>query len=177
MGIKIADLPLTFQDAITVTKALGKQYIWIDAICIVQGDGGDFKDESSKMADVFSSAYCSIAASWANCQRDGFLKTSPGQEKEAAKRNREVVTFQPPGKEPLYLCEMIDDFETDVLEGGLNQRGWVLQERALARRTIYFTERQTYMECGSGVRCETMAKMDKCVLNHFVQQFLPSGLT
>jgi hypothetical protein len=161
MGIRIADMPLTFQDAITVTRALGKQYIWIDAICILQGPDGDFRDESKRMADIFSGAYCSIAASWAGSQRDGFLKTSPGQDKEAAKRHREVITFQPFGKEPLYLCEMIDDFGAHVLNGDLNGRGWVLQERALARRTIYFTERQTYMECGRGVKCETMTKMNK----------------
>jgi hypothetical protein len=43
----------------------------------------------------------------------------------------------------------------------LNKRGWVLQERALARRTIYFTARQTYWECGCGVRCETLTRLHK----------------
>jgi len=43
----------------------------------------------------------------------------------------------------------------------MNKRGWVLQERALACRTIYFTAQQTYWECGGGVRCETLTKMSK----------------
>ncbi|KAG6359198.1 hypothetical protein INS49_012718 [Diaporthe citri] len=34
-------------------------------------------------------------------------------------------------------------------------------ERALARRTIFFTEKQTYWECGTGVRCETAMNMNK----------------
>ncbi|KAF1957936.1 HET-domain-containing protein [Byssothecium circinans] len=46
-----------------------------------------------------------------------------------------------------------------VDQGELNSRGWVLQERALSRRTIYFTENQSYWECGEGVRCETLTKM------------------
>ena len=36
----------------------------------------------------------------------------------------------------------------------------MLQERALARRTIYFAERQTYWECGGGVRSEALTKTD-----------------
>jgi hypothetical protein len=57
------------------------------------------------------------------------------------------------------VCEMIDDFNGDVVQGAMNKRGWVLQERALARRTIYFTESQTYFECGNGIRCETLGKL------------------
>jgi hypothetical protein len=56
---------------------------------------------------------------------------------------------------------MIDDFKTHVLDGALNFRGWVVQEQALAQRTVFFTEHQTYWECGEGVRCETMTKMNK----------------
>ncbi|UPK93045.1 hypothetical protein LCI18_003980 [Fusarium solani-melongenae] len=58
-----------------------------------------------------------------------------------------------------YIRETIDDFQQHVLEGELNQRAWVLQEHALARRTVYFTDYQTYFECGNNVHCETMTKM------------------
>jgi len=61
----------------------------------------------------------------------------------------------------VYICTSIDDFPGDVEEGLLNKRAWVLQERALLRRTIYFTKRQTYWECGGGVRCETLTYMRK----------------
>jgi len=46
-----------------------------------------------------------------------------------------------------------------VDQGELNKRGWVLQERALSRRTVYFAEKQSYWECGRGVRCETLTRM------------------
>jgi hypothetical protein len=61
----------------------------------------------------------------------------------------------------VYVCESIDNFKEHVLDGALNRRGWVLQEHALARRTVFFTTHQTYFECGRGVRCETMTKMSK----------------
>jgi hypothetical protein len=151
-GIKITDLPSTFRDAIITTRALSKRYLWVDSICIIQGPGGDFASEAKKMENVFSSAYCVIAASRAHNQIDGFLQD---------RREREYVTIQKGADSPFYICEHIDNFDRHVLNGHLSKRGWVLQEHALARRTVFFTEHQTYWECGDGVRCETLAKMSK----------------
>ncbi|KAG9230729.1 hypothetical protein BJ875DRAFT_355123, partial [Amylocarpus encephaloides] len=35
-NIQLEDLPIIFRDAITVTRELGIQFLWIDSICIVQ---------------------------------------------------------------------------------------------------------------------------------------------
>jgi hypothetical protein len=146
------ELPATFRDAVDCTRRLGIRYLWIDSICIIQGPDGDFNEEAGRMENVFSGAYCVLAASRASSQLDGFL---------GARRQREYVTFQRGTKEPFYICKTIDNFSKDVIEGSLNKRGWVLQERALACRTIYFTATQTYFECGNGVRCETLTSMKK----------------
>lgn len=152
-SISYEQLPATFRDAVYCTRKLGLRYLWIDSICIIQGKNGDFNKEVEKIENVFSGAYCVLAASCANHQHDGFLKPRP---------QREYVRFQRDAStKPFYVCKMIDNFSKDVIEGSLNKRGWVLQERALARRTIYFTENQAYFECGSGVRCETLAKLHK----------------
>jgi hypothetical protein len=37
-GIEIQQLPQVFQDAIEVTRHLGYRFLWIDAMCIAQGD-------------------------------------------------------------------------------------------------------------------------------------------
>jgi hypothetical protein len=152
-GFEITRLPKTFQDAVHVTRGLGLKRLWIDSLCIVQDDQDDWEAESKLMGHVFSSAYCTIAASCASGSSDGFLKSRP---------ERTCVVMQgPPGDGTYCVCETIDDFHRDVDQGELNQRGWVLQERALSRRTIYFTKTQSYWECGGGVRCETMTKMKK----------------
>jgi hypothetical protein len=152
-GIKLTDLPATFRDAVLTTRALSKQYLWIDSICIIQGRGGDFHVQAKKMETVFSSAYCVLAASRAYNQVDGFLEP---------RCKRDYVTMSEGlDRTPFYVCENIDDFNLHVLNGHLNKRGWVLQEHALARRTVFFTKNQTYWECGGGVRCETMTKMSK----------------
>jgi hypothetical protein len=104
------------------------------------------------MEDVFSQAYCVLAASSARGQDDGFLNP---------RRRRNHVQLKGSSKSSIYISEFIDDFDYFVLQSRLNQRGWVLQERVLARRTIYFTSEQSFWECGSGVRCETLTKMNK----------------
>lgn len=151
-GIRLDQLPATFRDAVRVTRGVGHRYLWIDSICIIQGPDGDFNDEAKRMEDVFSQAYCVLAASSARGQHDGFLKP---------REQRRYITLPQGSLPPIYVCEFIDDFQGHVLGSHLNKRGWVLQERVLAKRTIFFTEKQTYWECGGGVRCETMTKMHK----------------
>jgi hypothetical protein len=151
--IDVNDLPATFRDAVSTTRALGKRYLWIDSICIIQGPGGDFQEQVEKMETVFSSAYCVLVASRAYNQTDGFLQP---------RRERDYIALREKGNgAPFYICENIDDFNSHVLNGHLNKRGWVLQEHALARRSVFFTEDQTYFECGDGVRCETLTRMSK----------------
>jgi len=163
-GMEFATLPDTFRDAVIVTRALGCRYLWIDSLCIVQGEGGDFNQEAKRMEQVYSGAYCVLAISRAASHYGGFLHKrrerdvvalSPGQ---ARQNQSSIPSTSPPS---FYICESIDDFNAHVLESGLNRRGWVLQEHALARRTVFFTDHQTYFECGEGVRCETMMKMKR----------------
>ncbi|KAK3360571.1 heterokaryon incompatibility protein-domain-containing protein [Lasiosphaeria hispida] len=147
--IVFADLPRTFQDAVIATRKLGKRYLWIDSLCIIQRDEEDWEKESALMESVFSSAYCTISATSARTFNDGFLLARPDQDCIP-------VPNAPQAAGPLWLSETVDNFHADVEEGPVNRRGWVLQERVLSRRTIYFTKNQIYFECGGGVRCETM---------------------
>ena len=152
-GMKFEDLPATFKDAVTVTRALGHQYLWIDSLCIVQGKGGDFDQEAKRMEEYYSGANCVIAASCSADHYSGFLK---------GRKERDSVTLcRQESTAPFHVCQLIDDFQGHVLNGDLHRRGWVLQEHALARRTIFFTKYQTYWECGHGIRCETMTTLSK----------------
>lgn len=151
-GFSMNDLPQTFKDAVTVTRELGKRYLWIDSLCIIQDDPNDWAFESKRMEAVFSNAYCTIAASAAADSTVGFL---------TRRHLPQYVEIPNSAHGQIYICEAIDDFYRDVEEGVLSQRAWVLQERALSRRTIHFTASQLYWECGDGVRCETLTHMRK----------------
>jgi hypothetical protein len=149
--IPFDSLPKTFRDAVIVTWNLGISYLWIDSLCIIQDDEQDWEAEAARMGLVFSSAYCTIAASSATSSLQGFLGT------RAQRAATMINTLQ--GR--ICLAEPIDDFHRDVEQGALNKRGWVFQERALSRRTIHFTSTQVYWECGRGIQCETQAKLRK----------------
>lgn len=148
-GFNLTDLPLSFQDAVAVTRAIGKRYLWIDSVCLIQprepaskmgGNARSHKDMAAGMKlmdQVFASAYCTIAASSAENSKQGFLS------------GHQVPNAQ-------GLCA---DFEQDVNQSPLSQRAWVLQERVLSRRTIHFTSNHLYWECGELARCDDYNKL------------------
>ncbi|KAH9878117.1 hypothetical protein J1614_003334 [Plenodomus biglobosus] len=153
-GMEVQKLPATFRDAVKITRALNRRYLGIDSICILQGADGDFDREAARMEDVYSGAYCVIAATCATNQDSGFLRPRKKRDYVSLSLESEVDGI-------LYLCRSIDNFNEHVLKSDHSRRGWVLQEHALARRSIFFTEYQTYWQCGHGVRCETMTNMTK----------------
>ena len=104
------------------------------------------------MEQVFSAAHCTIGASAAKSSLQGFLTD---------RVPRSVVKVPNDMSVALYACVDIDNFHSDVELSPLNSRGWVLQERALSRRTIFFTSTQVYWECGAGIHCETLAVLKK----------------
>lgn len=157
-AIDIEQLPANYQDAVRVCRAAGAEWLWIDSLCILQpeeDDPGDFHEEAAFFQDVFNCAYFVIAASSAQGTSSGFLKP---------KKPSELIALpgKPQGRQiedTYYISDVLDDFENDVLDGPLNDRGWVMQELATARRTMFFASNQTYFQCGQGVRCETLSKL------------------
>jgi len=55
-------LPKTITDAIDLAKSLEINYLWIDAICIVQDDETDMKDGIRKMDLIYEQAVATIIA-------------------------------------------------------------------------------------------------------------------
>lgn len=151
-SIDFSSLPKTFSDAIQVTRGIGIQYLWIDSLCIIQDNKDDWEYESAQMEQVFSFAYCTIGASSSKSSEEGFLHN---------RYPRPCIQLEKESIGRLYVCRNIDNFHRDVELGELNSRGWVLQERALSRRTIFYTTTQVYWECGAGVHCETLARLEK----------------
>ncbi|KAK6716757.1 hypothetical protein SNK04_007708 [Fusarium graminearum] len=72
-GFTISVLPKTIRDAILLTRMMGFRYLWVDAICIIQGPSGDFHAEAPKMGDYYSESACCIAASSSADSSEGFL--------------------------------------------------------------------------------------------------------
>lgn len=144
-SFRVDSLPLNFREAIKVTQELRKPYLWIDSCCIIQDDLEDWEVESKHMEDIFSSAYCTIAATSAENSENGFLG-----------RNNERIYVQdgPTGK--IHVYTGVACFTEEVENARINNRAWVMQERFLSRRTIHFGHRQAYLQCGRGIFCEDL---------------------
>ena len=142
-GIESDRLPRTFRDAVSVTRKLGYQYLWIDTLCIVQDDPADWALEASQMAQYYANAALMISATDAPDCETGLFSS-----------NRSDVS--PPLGDSRWFCLRRSLQSQDVVNifSPLNQRGWTLQEKFLAPRIIHFLRDQMYWECGSEQRWE-----------------------
>ncbi|CAI6096506.1 unnamed protein product [Clonostachys chloroleuca] len=104
------------------------------------------------MEDVYTSAYCTLAAISAVNSSSGFLERTI---------NSEYICVQDDSGRRVYVCTNTADFDTDVEGAQRNTRVWVMQERFLSCRTIHFGAHQAYWECGEGVYCEDLTRLTR----------------
>lgn len=71
------ELPQTIRDAITTTRNLGLEYLWVDRVCIIQDDYEDVKKELSAMARIYQRSFLTISAASSPSAVDGFLQYHP----------------------------------------------------------------------------------------------------
>ncbi|KAK3984324.1 heterokaryon incompatibility protein-domain-containing protein [Cladorrhinum sp. PSN332] len=151
--IPINVMSRNFQHAVQVTRTLGFRYLWIDSLCIVQDDPGDWAVESAKMAEVYSRASLTIAAANSASVDEGFLKQRRNPRtvklpyRDAPGVTMGCFTVAEPSEEDAK--ELRDHFRAEVEQGPLSARGWTLQERLLARRIAFFGRDQLHWECRS----------------------------
>jgi hypothetical protein len=150
-GIALSMLPKTVQDAVTVTRRLGLQYLWVDALCIKQDSEEDWISESSKMADIYGNAAVTIAAaSGRDCNAGCFIKDN-----SVARHMLESIRPHPMlGRFKLRLPDSnigtiflgVQNYH-DPLEEPLNTRGWALQERLLSPRLLIYSSGNVSWQC------------------------------
>ncbi|KAH8904679.1 HET-domain-containing protein [Coniochaeta sp. PMI_546] len=163
-GIHISTLPRTIQDAVTITRKLKQQYLWIDAICIIQELPSDWEFESLNMASVYRNAYLTLAAATSSAVTEGFLhqqhlaaQTKPPFHVNWTNAARQVSVL---GARIVPSAEAHEQRDgSDYLP--LSHRGWTLQERLLARRLVTYTKEELWWTCLSGCACECHT-FDKC---------------
>lgn len=155
-GIEVRQFPPNFRDAITVTKRLGLQYLWIDCFCIIQeSDSSEHRHEKmseiSQMKSVYANSILNIGASHASDPTIGCFIT---KERDISMpecffpRRREDTLSKEKG--PMY--HLYHGQKADISVASLNgcpifERGWVLQERMLCPRMLHFGADQLYWEC------------------------------
>ncbi|PPJ52350.1 hypothetical protein CBER1_09848 [Cercospora berteroae] len=161
------DLAKTHQDAIAVSRELGIEYLWIDALCIIQDEPEQQTAEIKQMATIYVNAYVTLAASSSEGGQVGFLRArkptltvsvtlSDGAHFEVFAR--EVVSHRTFDQgwdaieDTMYYHESNDAEITTRYP--LFGRGWAWQERLLSPRVLHFTDTEVVWECLDSISCE-----------------------
>ncbi|KAE9374107.1 HET-domain-containing protein [Stipitochalara longipes BDJ] len=141
-------LSRTFQDAVTCARRLGLKYLWIDSLCIVQDMRSDWVDPSPLMADYYSKAYITIAATASVDSAGGLFRKWPQFEFTGITTEglpSQVIVRRMP--EHLFESFVLDLFP-------LLSRAWVYQERLLSTAVLHFGPQELSWECKETSICE-----------------------
>ncbi|KAF2855537.1 hypothetical protein T440DRAFT_156955 [Plenodomus tracheiphilus IPT5] len=148
------ELPQTFRDAADITLRLGYSALWIDALCIIQDDDdqADWIAEAPNMGAIFGNCVLSIAALTSDDSSVGCCYTHrlplihiPC---DILTREGNILQLEAPLAKRSYQRSHPGNMGHSD-SPTLHRRAWVVQERTLAPRTLYFSSAGIYWECNS----------------------------
>lgn len=157
-------LPNTIKDAIALVHGLGERYLWTDALCLVQDDLAQMKQDIPRMDIIYKKAFANIVALAGKDADAGITgitsKSRPPQTVEILPllRGSADLAFS---KDTNAVHENVCIVATPkplvfAQESSMwNTRGWILQEQLLASRNIYFSQDNVYFQCNEALQCET----------------------
>ncbi|KAL1606224.1 hypothetical protein SLS60_003626, partial [Paraconiothyrium brasiliense] len=152
-----SSLPRHFIDACIMTLRLGYEYIWIDAVCIIQGTDDaaarDWAYEAARMASYYQNSKFTIAATYGDDTIGLFHveHSRPLIRLPYRARSSSMATWP----SFFYLIPRDRYSNTDyvdhVARSDLLTRGWVFQEWILSRRILSYTPTGFYFQCMEGL--------------------------
>ncbi|KAH6621603.1 heterokaryon incompatibility protein-domain-containing protein [Chaetomium sp. MPI-SDFR-AT-0129] len=143
-GIPETQLAKTHREIMSLARALGIRFVWVDALCIIQGDAKDWERESKAMAAVYGNATLTVIAGRSAATKDGFIANHYDSVGAAQRRPSPCV---------LPLDGSVDSGVLavgacrSVSYGPVSGRGWCFQEKMLSRRAVVFAEQQLGFRC------------------------------
>ena len=143
-------MPRLFRETCILAHDLGIKYVWIDSICIKQGEDEEWNREAPQMAQYYQNAWITVVA--ANQAKDNGLLNM--RRKEPVPRIIRLPYMDRNGEQKGYFYlqparpdVLQKDFSVGVERSELLQRGWVFQEWRLSRRIIAFSDSDFFLHC------------------------------
>lgn len=154
-GVEISTLDQTIQDAIFISRGLGIQLLWVDALCIIQDQEPDWLEQSSQMSYIYGQSTVTIASVDTDDVSQSFLRPRETQYVEIsleadANQSSSEECRNPP---QVYVSHSWPD-RHDQLNGLWSKRAWTLQEGLLPSRILFYTSHQIAWKCCSVVQYE-----------------------
>ncbi|VUC25353.1 unnamed protein product [Clonostachys rosea] len=158
-GYPVSRLHPLYADTFKVAAMLGIKYVWIDALCILQGTDQDWRAEASKVASVYGNSVFTLAygdgtekpdldlgypSYCESCRLDDAVQAASRPFLEG-----KLTEYDRRSPEALYSwLEANENFPTRP-EGEIDRRGWAFQERLLSKRILSVTKSGFFWDCCS----------------------------
>ena len=136
LGISTRRMNRTFTDAIDIARRLGFRYLWIDALCILQGSDDDWNRHTHIMNDISANS------------------TLISEHKHLTFVKMPYLTREGTPGGNYYLRWPAEHIVSQAVDGELSKRGWCLQERILSRRLLHMGSMEMEWECRTRFRRE-----------------------
>jgi hypothetical protein len=158
-GIAFSKLSPVQQDAVTVTRNMSIQYLWIDSICIIQQDEEDWLKESARMGFIYSYASFTIVSLMPTNQSSFLLPSVPEVHIpfQSSFPTQSGITTPSPyiirfssAETHAASTQRLTKLSPHLAPNRWVTRGWTLQEQALSRRLFLFGPAGVRFICQSG---------------------------
>ncbi|KAI1460963.1 heterokaryon incompatibility protein-domain-containing protein [Annulohypoxylon moriforme] len=157
-GIEYHEMTQVLKDAIFVTRALGIPYLWIDALCIIQGDTDDWERQSVDMSKIYGNAKVTICAASSMSCEESFLRQRGSRVRmpfHSTLRPSITGSFDVQFKYTrraayiprLFSHRGVSVFDLDLSFANWAGRGWVFQEGFSSRCKLIFGNSFIHVIC------------------------------
>ena len=149
LGEILPTVPATFEDAMVVTRHIGKQYLWAYSLCIDQENSVEKAVQIAPMSTIYSAsgAWATIISLSGRSARSGLPRvgTLPGV---VAQLSCEIGGQR--------LLSVMPTLSQQISWSPWVSRAWTFQEGLPSPRCLFFTNHQVYFECNSVQCCESL---------------------
>lgn len=127
----VFEIPQTVRDAMTITKALGIRYLWVDSLCILNDDDKTKYAHLQAMGSIYAQAYVTIVAAEGLDASHGIRGVNSSSRHHSV--TNQLIDFP---SCPLFAnFEPLSDWERN---SAWAKRAWTLQEALFSRRLLVF---------------------------------------
>lgn len=151
-GISFSSLGPLFRDAVRVCRFPRIRYLWIDSLCIIQGNERDWEEQAAQMASIYENAFFTIAVH--DDTPDGMIPNPKVHEIRSATQDGAPIYVR-----NIKTAEFLNP--SGALAWGPNSqpnrifaRGWCFQERLLSPRVLHFMAEEVIFQKEGTVVCQ-----------------------
>jgi hypothetical protein len=143
LSLKDKPIPQTIRDAMKLVELMGEQYLWVDALSIIQDDPIDVERHVGLMDRIYKAAQFTIINASGEDANAGLEGLESGSRNLAPTRG----TIEGVG--------LIEHPKLVMLgRSTWAQRAWTFQEYIFSRRKIIFAEGCVFYQCNVGISSE-----------------------